>query len=188
MVTVERQYVLCYEKTQRKWVVPSSCIHEDRWLQLRPTCYGLCSLLGAAGSIKNPSLRACKALSWLQAERNKLLHLMPSRDDLFDEDEQPSSAGKKRKAAHAHAHEEPEHVDVPLPDGHSLRVRACTKKSENVQVLLEPEALEMVFSYLTSVPFQFQTATRNYVRSGKFRKRKGNEPEDDEDAEQDEED
>ena len=99
---------------------------------------------------------------------------------------EPSSrAVLPRKAAHVA--EEPEHVDVPLPDGRSIRVRACTKKSEDIQVLLEPEALELVFSYLTSEPFEFQAATRTYVRSGKFcRKKKRGDPNDGPDSEQDE--
>ena len=105
-----------------------------------------------------------------------MLNLLPSSDDLFGA-EQSSCSAKKRKAAHVA--EEPEHVDVPLPDGRSIRVRACTKKSEDI--------LELVFSYLTSEPFEFQAATRTYVRSGKFcRKKKRGDPNDGPDSEQDE--
>ncbi|CAE7560104.1 unnamed protein product [Symbiodinium sp. CCMP2592] len=118
------------------------------------------------------------------AERNKMLKLLPQSDDLFGSDQQLSSSSSKKRKASQQAEQEKEHVDINIGDGRTVCVRACTKKSEDVQVLLEPEALDVVFSYLTSEPFEFQAATRSYVRSGKFKKDKKNQPsEDSENAE-----
>ena len=168
MVTVERQSAKVAGGKLLRARRPLVAVATDL---LRPLQSARCT--GIHQESQPPGLQG---LVMAAGQRNKMLNLLPSSDDLFGA-EQSSCSAKKRKAAHVA--EEPEHVDVPLPDGRSIRVRACTKKSEDI--------LELVFSYLTSEPFEFQAATRTYVRSGKFcRKKKRGDPNDGPDSEQDE--
>ena len=182
-VTLYHNYVIKWDDTSRSWTVPQAffrVVHEFTFLQIRATCYGLCRLLGYTGGEKNCSMKSSPGLVSLLELRNK--HLAGSSDGLFD-----NLPAKKRKRTPAPAAVVPGGEEVPISEAFcfldlgdlgTLKVLKPKKINEDLWVQLEPEALQVFFSYLQAKGISFENSSRSYKRSGKYCK-KGREAEED---------
>ena len=178
MVTIVKQVKIEFEG--RSWVVPPGFLCEEdgeQFVRLSCSCHGLCTLLGCAKKIRNPSLKGSSALKQLVEARNCKLGLVDSKEEkskLFG-DEERASPKKRRKCAAV----ESKKVDLDLPDGSGiLTVKAVKLSREALSVLLEHEQLETLFKFIMAEEFSFEVQSRKYRRTGQHVKTAKKEPDD----------
>ncbi|CAE7030283.1 unnamed protein product [Symbiodinium sp. CCMP2592] len=167
MVTIVKQVKLEFQG--RSWVVPPGFLFQEdgeEFVRLRPSCHGLCILLGCDKKIRNPSLKGSTALKQLVDGRNCKLGLIESKDEkpkLFGDDER-ASPKKKRKVQAV----ETKKLDLDLPDGSGIvTVKAVKWTREDLSVVLEAEQLERLFNLIMKDELSFDVQSRAYRRTGK---------------------
>jgi hypothetical protein len=153
----------------------------EPWLLMKPTCHKLCKLLSwdmEKDLGKNPTLAGSEGLLQLKKLRNtqnKFAAVQDGIASLFDDSEQQAEGHggicKKHRYIKKDHSMVPDIIYIDI-DGVSVAVRKALHPNEDLCVLMTPEALSSLFTFVRGAGLDLTAKKdgRPYERSGKWTK------------------